>query len=180
MSGGLLAALFGACLAIIYSLRKESRQEFEKQVHIRQRKDSGYADSPLSPAQPETQQQNAKATDYSSTLPPFQRSALNSVMPFWKLWRGYFKTSSSKSKDIRRLLPMDVSYLDVDGSMTTPCGFSVNDIKALGNFPDYAKLSGIPLPKPYQNFDISKARPRPYRPFRWAYHQTMCRWLFTK
>ncbi|KAA8903333.1 hypothetical protein FN846DRAFT_780086 [Sphaerosporella brunnea] len=47
------------------------------------------------------------------------------------------------------------------------------EIAAFGRFPDYAKLSGVPLPKPYPEFDIHKALPRPYRPFRWAYHQTM-------
>ena len=30
------------------------------------------------------------------------------------------------------------------------------------------------MPQPYHGFDIDKARSRPYRPFRWAYHQTMC------
>ncbi|KIY43659.1 hypothetical protein FISHEDRAFT_68068 [Fistulina hepatica ATCC 64428] len=39
--------------------------------------------------------------------------------------------------------------------------------------PNYAKLTGVPLPTPLPDFDISKARPRPYRPFRWAYHQHM-------
>lgn len=48
------------------------------------------------------------------------------------------------------------------------------EIDSYGDFPDYAALSGVPLPAPYQNFDINKALPRPYRPFRWAYHQTMC------
>jgi hypothetical protein len=59
--------------------------------------------------------------------------------------------------------------------MCTPCDFTVEDIEALGDFPDYATLSGIPLPEPYHDFDIKKAKPRPYRPFRWAYHQTMCK-----
>lgn len=48
------------------------------------------------------------------------------------------------------------------------------EIAAYGNFPDYATLSGVPLPKAYPELDIAKALPRPYRPFRWAYHQTMC------
>lgn len=51
--------------------------------------------------------------------------------------------------------------------------FSVQEIKALGDFPDYAALSGVPVPQAYREFDINKAKPRPYRPFRWAYHQTM-------
>ncbi|KAF8418905.1 hypothetical protein L210DRAFT_3426616 [Boletus edulis BED1] len=38
---------------------------------------------------------------------------------------------------------------------------------------DYSKLTGFPAPKPIYHFDIDKAKPRPYRPFRWEYHQTM-------
>ncbi|KAI6019653.1 hypothetical protein F5J12DRAFT_904094 [Pisolithus orientalis] len=37
--------------------------------------------------------------------------------------------------------------------------------------PDYAKLTGVPAPKPLHNFDAARARP--YRPFRWEYHQNM-------
>lgn len=37
--------------------------------------------------------------------------------------------------------------------------------------PDYAKLTGVPAPKPLYNFDAARARP--YRPFRWEYHQNM-------
>ncbi|KAH0830382.1 hypothetical protein J3R83DRAFT_1776 [Lanmaoa asiatica] len=40
--------------------------------------------------------------------------------------------------------------------------------------PDYSKLTGFPSPKPIYQFDIDSAKPRPYRPFRWEYHQTMC------
>jgi hypothetical protein len=59
--------------------------------------------------------------------------------------------------------------------MFTPCEFSTEEIKALGDFPDYVTLSGVPLPEAYPEFDINKAKPRPYRPFRWNYHQTMCK-----
>ncbi|KAF9481762.1 hypothetical protein BDN70DRAFT_854514 [Pholiota conissans] len=38
---------------------------------------------------------------------------------------------------------------------------------------DYFELCGVARPKPLPDFDIAKARPRPYRPFRWPYHQTM-------
>ena len=40
--------------------------------------------------------------------------------------------------------------------------------------PDYSKLTGFPAPKPIHHFDIDIAEPRPYRPFRWEYYQTMC------
>lgn len=38
---------------------------------------------------------------------------------------------------------------------------------------DYFALSGVPAPKPLYDFDIDKAKARPYRPFRWEYHQHM-------
>lgn len=50
---------------------------------------------------------------------------------------------------------------------------SNKEIEAYGDFPDYAMLSGVRLPDPYPEFNIEKALPRPYRPFRWNYHQTM-------
>jgi hypothetical protein len=51
--------------------------------------------------------------------------------------------------------------------------FTVSHLKS-SSLLDYAALSGVPLPKALPNFDITKARPRPYRPFRWVYHQHMC------
>jgi hypothetical protein len=83
-------------------------------------------------------------------------------------------------EDVRRkILPMTVNYTTAcqsgdEEERYTPTGFSVADLKALGDFPDYAALSGVPLPAPYPGFDIDRALPRPYRPFRWTYHQTMC------
>lgn len=71
-------------------------------------------------------------------------------------------------------LPMTANYETCTDKRYTPTGFSVAEVKALGDFPDYAELSGVPLPEPYYEFDIDKALPRPYRPFRWSYHQTMC------
>ncbi|KAJ6618327.1 hypothetical protein B0H10DRAFT_1258113 [Mycena sp. CBHHK59/15] len=38
---------------------------------------------------------------------------------------------------------------------------------------DYFVLTGVPRPTPLPYFDIDSAKPRPYRPFRWEYHQTM-------
>jgi hypothetical protein len=73
-------------------------------------------------------------------------------------------------------LPTTRSYdLENDAPKYTPTGFSTAEIKAMGDFPAYDILSGVPLPQPYSNFDPEKAIPRPYRPFRWAYHQTMCK-----
>lgn len=64
-------------------------------------------------------------------------------------------------------------------NLYTPTGFSMQDIRALGRFPDYSTLTGVPYPKPYgPQFDIKKAIFRPFRPFRWSYHQTMAHYRF--
>jgi hypothetical protein len=105
--------------------------------------------------------------DYSDTFPPSRRFVLDKTEK---------KDASEESAPgwQKKILPMETSYLDADDSSFLPCGFSVKEVKALGDFPDYATLSGVPLPNLYPEFDIKKALPRPYRPFRWSYHQTMC------
>jgi hypothetical protein len=75
------------------------------------------------------------------------------------------------------IMPFTSNWKDCDGSTRTSMGITVDEIKAMGDFPDYAQLSGVPLPAPYEEFDIDAAIARPYRPFRWAYHQTMCMWM---
>lgn len=71
--------------------------------------------------------------------------------------------------------------------LSSLCAFSLACIFALlfyyirskrqqrAQLPDYFKLSGVPPPTPLPHFDISKARARPYRPFRWQYVQHMCK-----
>ena len=51
--------------------------------------------------------------------------------------------------------------------------YTTEEIRMLGDFPSYDLLTGVNLPKPYVDFDPSTALPRPYRPFRWRYQQTM-------
>jgi hypothetical protein len=72
------------------------------------------------------------------------------------------------------LIPFAADFRDSEASTYTPTGISVGEVKVLGDFPDYATLSGVPLPEPYEGFQLEKAVARPYRPFRWSYHQTMC------
>ncbi|KAK7023909.1 hypothetical protein R3P38DRAFT_2954866 [Favolaschia claudopus] len=38
---------------------------------------------------------------------------------------------------------------------------------------DYFALTGVRAPQALLDFDVDKANARPYRPFRWEYHQTM-------
>lgn len=107
--------------------------------------------------------------DYTTVYPPSQRHVLPEI------------SSDFSSNDVdlsvtpRPLLRLDEDYRYANPAAYNFTGFSVDEIRRLGNFPDYAKLSGVPLPEPLKNFDVDAAVPRPYRPFRWAYHQTMCK-----
>lgn len=115
----------------------------------------------------------ASVTSYSNVLPPLRREALKRLAS--KRPATAFKDVSEK--DIRQnILPMTENYETANGNLYTSMGFSIDEIKEMGDFPDYATLSGVPLPNAYDDsFDIDEALPRPYRPFRWAYHQTMCK-----
>ncbi|PYH98681.1 hypothetical protein BO71DRAFT_33126 [Aspergillus ellipticus CBS 707.79] len=104
---------------------------------------------------------------YVDVLPPQRRHTLASFPDVLQ-----YKEVDEKQVG-KRMLPMTTDYSKCTDEKYTPTGFSVAEVKALGDFPDYAELSGVPLPQPYPEFDIDKALPRPYRPFRWSYHQTM-------
>jgi len=115
-------------------------------------------------------------TEYMESFPGSRREPLAKVVEMMPpAGKGDFvDLTCEKSMSSDMMMALEANYMDVDGSKYTPTGFSVDEIKALGDFPDYAELSGVPLPEAYSNFDIDKAMPRPYRPFRWTYHQTMC------
>ena len=106
---------------------------------------------------------------HTDVLPPHRRDALANM----KI-EGLSHREVDEEEVREQILPMTMDYRAGKDEKYTPTGFSVSEIKKLGDFPDYAELSGVPLPQPYPGFNIDKALPRPYRPFRWAYHQTMC------
>jgi hypothetical protein len=168
----LLATVFVASSAYYVTVHKGNREIVLDRLHISRRRVSGAKTPPrsLSPSKKQVQGLNPS---YADTFPPSRRPTLKSIhveLPPEELSE---ETSTTPPGGSSSMVPMETSYLDAEDSMYMPCGFSIKDIKALGDFPDYSVLSGVPLPKPYPQFDISKALPRPYRPFRWAYHQTM-------
>ena len=131
----------------------------------------------LSPAK---QGPSAKAPvegqEYRDTFPPCRRSALADITD------KKFKVNGKSGKALSELPHLTSKPIsDVEDNFAqndnlfTPAGFTIGEVKALGDFPDYAALSGVPLPAPYPEFNIDTAKPRPFRPFRWAYHQTMCK-----
>jgi hypothetical protein len=114
---------------------------------------------------------------YADVFPPHRRHALADLPP--DAMKGPGPTAAELSRvppDYTKLIP----YKDFcDSDDTTPTGFKVAEIERLGDFPDYAALSGVPLPKAYDKFNIDTALPRPYRPYRWGYHQTMCKYCWS-
>lgn len=109
--------------------------------------------------------------DYSKIFPPSQRHTLAELLPAAGNHVGDLAVSD------KPLLELEADYRLADPATNIYSGFTVDDVRALGNFPDYATLSGVPAPTPLKNFNIKDARPRPYRPLRWPYHQTMCTFL---
>lgn len=110
------------------------------------------------------------AADYSDVFPP-SRAHITSPTSTVQTT----SVTSNPASSAAQLLKMSDDYRTADPSAYIFSGFTVGQIRALGSFPDYATLSGVPLPSPLKDFRIESAAPRPYRPFRWPYHQTMCR-----
>ena len=75
---------------------------------------------------------------------------------------------------MENLMPFEKDWQTCSGDAYSPTGVTVDEIRALGDFPDYETLSGVPAPAAYKEFKIETAIARPYRPFRWKYYQTMC------
>ncbi|KAF5017529.1 hypothetical protein F66182_10530 [Fusarium sp. NRRL 66182] len=156
---GILVASFCAsacaCLALLAHTLVYKRKTLRR-----------YTSWPSSPP-PEPVNKTAPA-DYTKVYPPSRRHVLVEISP---------EFSSSENVDLsvtpKPLLRLDQDYRDADPTTFNFTGFSMDEIRRLGDFPDYAALSGVPLPEPLSNFNVETALPRPYRPFRWAYHQTM-------
>jgi hypothetical protein len=106
-----------------------------------------------------------KESEYASVFPPSQRKLLPVSAT------GPNTTELSRHPEL--LLGLEMDYRLASPWRLLFSGFSVGEVRALGSFPNYAALSEVPLPVALTDFDINTARPRPYRPLRWPYHQTM-------
>lgn len=164
------------------SFSKRRRDAVLDRFHIRRRRTSGASTPPRS-FSPTKEASNEKASgptapDYSEVFPPSRRSALPILAETAKASDQKILLGPEPSLNflLNDPLPTTRSYdLDNDVPKYTPTGFSTAEIKAMGDFPAYDVLSGVSLPQPYLNFNPKTALPRPYRPLRWAYHQTMCK-----
>ncbi|KAI1437056.1 hypothetical protein GGR50DRAFT_647125, partial [Xylaria sp. CBS 124048] len=125
---------------------------------------SNHRNSRTSEEEPLSKTPALKSSELVTILPPSRREQLKDILP---------ALPPTQQSSERSLVGLEEGYTNADDSKYLCSGFSIREIKTLGHFPDYSNLSGVPMPQPYSTFNIDKARPRPYRPFRWQYHQTM-------
>lgn len=159
------------------ALSKRQRDVIINRLHIRGRRASSSKTPPRS-LSPDRKMPNndPPVLDYRDAFPPSRREALTKIAETLPASQKQKLSGAELNQEEFRKsnIPLTANYETCGPSTYTPTEFSVEEIKALGDFPDYAELSGVPLPEPYRECDVESALPRPYRPFRWAYHQTMC------
>ena len=174
-----LGILFAVSSLTYLTLNKTQRDVVLSRLGIRRRKAAGAFTPPRS-LSPEKQglppNEKSSYPEYGDVFPPHRREAFAELPP--DALKGPGKSAQELSElppNYNNLTPdTDVCNTDALLDNCTATGFTVEEIRRLGDFPDYATLSGVPLPEAYKEFDIKTAQPRPYRPLRWAYHQTMC------
>ena len=163
------------------SLSQRQREVVFGRLRLRGRRTSS-ADTPprsLSPDKKEPNNSPPKTSEYVNTFPPVSRDALEKVaatLPEAQR-QAMGDLSFDENNWFKSVMGFEEDYRKCDPNKYVYSGHKVKEVRALGDFPDYSTLSGVPLPEPYLEHDIKKALARPYRPFRWAYHQTMCKWL---
>ncbi|KIX92903.1 uncharacterized protein Z520_11379 [Fonsecaea multimorphosa CBS 102226] len=167
------------CVGIItyLSLSQRQKEVVYRRLTLRGRRSSS-ADTPprsLSPEKKEPNNSPPKSSEYVNTFPPLTRENLvEAAASLPEDRRAALQSVTFDEKNwTKSILGFGEDFRKADSNKYVYTGYKVEEIRALGDFPDYAALSGVPLPKPYHEHDINKALPRPYRPFRWAYHQTM-------
>jgi hypothetical protein len=183
MEGGLyyLLGLAFALSSTVYLLISKRRRDLVlDRLRLRRRRTSGAHTPPRTFSIDKNGSDGLNEPAYKDVFPPSRRFALAEAAPEFAarfpVLTGSLLQSTAEKRP--KCIPIDIPFDEADPDALSPTEISVEEIKALGNFPDYATLSGVPLPKPYHEFDIKKALPRPYRPFRWAYHQTMCQYTY--
>jgi len=166
------------CLTtIVLSLSQRQRDVLLSRFRLRGRPTSNVRTPPPSLPPNEAPAAALTANEWLDTFAPPRREALvqaaQSLPPEQRKRIATEQVSQHALKE--SIMPFTADYTKCNGSRYTATGVSLDEIRALGDFPDYAKLSGVPLPEAYTSFNIETAMPRPYRPLRWAYYQTMCK-----
>lgn len=165
------------CLSVITYLSLSQRQKdvIIKRLRLRGRRSSNANTPPrsLSPENKEPNNAPPKSSEYVTTFMPSQRDILKTLSLSEPQREALGDLTFDEKTFTSNIMGWEEDFRTCDESKYVASGFSVKEVKALGDFPDYAELSGVPTPAPYETFELDKAQPRPYRPFRWPYHQTM-------
>ncbi|CAG8950478.1 hypothetical protein HYFRA_00006974 [Hymenoscyphus fraxineus] len=168
----------------MFAINKRPRSLVLKRFRFGRRRASAASTPPRSISPTKAVNMNAKGPlsatspipDYINTFPPSRRQALRQLSKTASASNRKILNSSDPTPEVlaKNALPMNQPYTTENGKPKyTPMGFSTDEIRAMGDFPDYSILTEVPDPRPYKDFDPVRALARPYRPFRWAYHQTM-------
>lgn len=179
MTGADPIPILGAVLAFLsvsyLASNKEVRNLLVGRLTFRGKASPTRSPPPSPKSEKKPQGSQASKEGYPEIFPPLRREALLKVAESLPAEKRKLLGQDVTEKDVLASpLPLTADYMTSEGNKYTGTGFSVDEIKALGDFPDYPELSGVPPPEPYSDFKLEKAIPRPYRPFRWSYHQTMC------
>jgi len=160
------------------AINKRQRDAVLDRLNLHRRRASGASTPPRSLSPSKKPRSINDEPDYYDAFPPSRRSVFPQLAEKASEANSKILIGREPANDflLQDPLPTMRSYsLENETPKYTPTGFSTVEIKAMGDFPAYDILSGVPLPEPYEGFDPMLAVPRPYRPFRWAYHQTMCK-----
>ncbi|KAI1615730.1 alpha-1,2-mannosyltransferase [Exophiala viscosa] len=175
----LLWAGVAICAGIITYLSLSQRQKdvIFRRLTLRGRRASSATTPPrsLSPDKKDPSNAPPKSSEYVNTFPPLLRENLEQVaasLPDDQC-EAMGDLSFDEANWSKSVLGWEEDFRKADPKKYVYTGMKVQEVRGLGDFPDYSTLSGVPMPEPYPEHDVDKALPRPYRPFRWAYHQTM-------
>jgi len=161
------------------TLNQSQRDIIFRRLRLRGRRASSANTPPrsVSPDKKEPKNSPPSATEYVNAFPPLTRDLLEAAAADLPANQrdALGDLSFNEEEWTKSIMGFEEDFRTCDPGKYNFTGYSVKEIRALGDFPDYAGLSGVPLPEPYPEHDIQTALPRPYRPFRWAYHQTMCK-----
>lgn len=123
-------------------------------------------------ARPASTARKSTLSNYSKVFPPSRRSVVTNYLSHFH--NIYTQTEhDDRSILAKKLLPTiheGSSPLQPESSILD---FTAQEIRDIGDLPQYDILTGVRLPEPYQDFNHTTALPRPYRPFRWGYQQNM-------
>ncbi|GAW13954.1 hypothetical protein ANO14919_033460 [Xylariales sp. No.14919] len=160
-TASLLWPTVAICLSIVALLALRSPPKYVIFRRFGFTRGSSRPNTPTLEKQPLPKPLASYISNLVTAFPPSQRDKLKELAPSLSLAQQKVlgNLSFTQTTFERSLLRLEEDYNYADDSNFVYSGFSVREIKVLGDFPDYSTLSGVPMPNPYLDFDIDKARP---------------------